>query len=300
MSTVAQSRALQGRRTVANAIRWGLALLAVVVLSGSLYVLGMFIVSPERGEEFTVGLRPPQYFSELDSEQRVFSDNGYASVFGVAHNSGDRIDSTLEALVYGSDVIEVDVVSLDGTLYSSHTPPLPFLGQRWFRGPELTRVGTAAYQADAIKLDLKETTPEFVRLVAEFVNTYGKWKPILVASRDSQVLRALQSQAPEAIRLLSVPDARALEQLRRDPALLELINGITVRHTAIDADSAEWLNDAGLLVFAWTVNDLERVNELIGLGVDGITSDNLALLNLLGGQARGERIVPLGTPELRE
>ena len=287
---------VSARRTIASTLRLGISILALLVLSGSLYVLGTFVFVPSRGEEFTVGLRPPQYFSALDSEERVFSEAAYASVFGVAHNSGDRIDATLEALVYGSDVIEVDVVAVNGKLHSSHTPPLPFIGARWFRGPELVRVWTAAYQADAIKLDLKETSPEFVRLVAEFVNTYGVWKPIIVASRDAGVLRTLRAEAPEAILLLSVADTATLERLEEDADLQKEIHGITVRHTALDDDSARWLGEAGLLVFAWAVNDLSRVNELIGIGVDGITSDNLALLNLLGGQERGERIVPLSIP----
>ena len=37
----------------------------------------------------------------------------------------------------------------------------------------------------------------------------------------------------------------------------------------------------------WTVNDLEWMNALMALGVDGITTDNLAVMELLGGQSGG-------------
>jgi len=37
------------------------------------------------------------------------------------------------------------------------------------------------------------------------------------------------------------------------------------------------------------VNDLERANELIRMGVDGITSDNLAIVSLFGGEAQGKQ-----------
>jgi len=36
-----------------------------------------------------------------------------------------------------------------------------------------------------------------------------------------------------------------------------------------------------LLILAWTVNDSQRLNELVRLGVDGITTANLAILQAL-------------------
>ena len=35
------------------------------------------------------------------------------------------------------------------------------------------------------------------------------------------------------------------------------------------------------MVIAWTVNDLARVNLLVEMGVAGITTDNLAILELI-------------------
>ncbi len=53
-------------------------------------------------------------------------------------------------------------------------------------------------------------------------------------------------------------------------------------------ETGRWLESTGLLVLAWTVNDLARLNELVQLGVDAITTDNLAIMELLGGQQRQE------------
>jgi hypothetical protein len=64
---------------------------------------------------------------------------------------------------------------------------------------------------------------------------------------------------------------------------------VSIRQSLLNTDSASQLRDLELIIVAWTVNDLTRVNELVRLGVDGITTDNLAIMKLLGGQRKGER-----------
>lgn len=293
-----QAPRFTGARRVAAACRTVVVVLACLVISGCLVLLGMFVLDPDGAEEWTVGRRPNQYFTDIDHDLRTFSNDAYGAVFGVAHNSGGSIEATLEALINGADVIEVDVVELDGVLYSAHTPPLPFLGQRWFRGPRLDRVWAASLGADAVMLDLKETTPGYVRLVGDFLESRPSSRQAIVASRSPWVLQLLRVRAPDAVLLLSVPDETVLRAMQNNEDLLDTIDGITVRHTVLDAENAAWLGDQRLLVFAWTVNDLERVNELMRLGVDGITSDNLAIINLFAGDVRGEREVRRtpGTP----
>lgn len=272
-----------------GAARVLLVVIASVVISGSLYLLAYFVVNPEGAEEWTVGRRPNQYFTDIDPDAQAYSTAAYGAVFGVAHNSGGSIEATLEARINGADLIEVDVVVIDGVLYSAHTTPLPFLGQRWFRGPRLDRVWAASFGADAVMLDLKDSSPHYVQLVGDFLEARPPTRQVIVSSRSPWVLQLLRVRAPEAILLLSVPHDAALRAMQNNEPLLETIDGITVRHTALDADHAAWLADQGLLVFAWTVEDLERVNELMRLGVDGITSDNLAIVNLFAGGTGDER-----------
>jgi hypothetical protein len=271
--------------------RVALIVLASLSIASSLYLLGLFAFNPSGAEEFTVGLRPSQFYRIFENEERAFPDPVYTEVFGVAHNSGGSIDATLEAIAYGADVIEVDVISMDGELYSAHTPPIPFLGSRWFRGPGLERVWTASYRADAMQLDLKERSPRYVNLVVDFLVSRPGEREVMVSSRSPEVLTALAEQAPNAILLLSVPDEATLEDLRDDPALASAIDGVSIRESVIDFDRATWLTDNDLLIFTWTVNDIGRVNELIPLGVDGITTENLALMTLMGGQERREQEV---------
>lgn len=286
-STPTNSLRDRWRRAI-TVLRVIVAVVASLVSGLSLLLLGVFAFNPNGTEEFTIGRRPGQFYQVFENEERAFPDETYANIRGVAHNSGGSVEATLEALIFGADVIEVDVVEIDGVLFSAHTPPLPFLGPRLFRGPSLERVWTASYRADAMMLDLKDSSAGYVDLVARFLNSRPPGRDVIVGSRSPDVLHTLNKQAPGAILLLSVPSAEAFETFQADTALQGVIDGVTIRESILDVDMAYWLANHELLIYAWTVNDLERVNELIQLGVDGITTDNLAVLTLLGGQQPSE------------
>ena len=264
-----------------------LMLVAIVVIVSSLGLLGLFVFRGELAEEFTSGRQPTQFFRDLDDDLL----ESYGQVFGVAHNSGDSLRATRVALAHGADVIEMDVVSLGGELYAAHLPPQPWIGARAFRGPSLAAVWALATEADAVKLDLKESSPRFLDLVFAFLDERRDEHQVLIATRDVATLQAFAVRCPEVFRFLSVPTLSHFQELQQDEDVIALIDGVTIRHTLLDETSAGWLEDRGLLVLAWTVNDLWRVNQLVLLGVDAITTDNLAILQLLGGQERGEVIL---------
>lgn len=282
-------------RTIDRMARIGIAVLASLAIAGCLYLLGLFIIAPEQGEGWTVGRRPNQFFTELDPERKIFSNEAYAHVFGVAHNSGASVEATLEALVVGADVIEADVAMVDGTLYVAHDPPLPFLGQRWFRGPRLDRIWAATYGADAVMLDLKSSDRTYLDALVAFLQARQYTRQVIISSRSSAALQFLHQQLPEVSLVLSVPDEASLRSLQGNAALLESLDGVSIRHTVLNETSVGWLKEHHLLIFAWTVNDMDRVNELVRLGVDGITSDNLAIVSLLAGNPDTERTL-VATP----
>ena len=269
------------------------ALVASGVIATCLYLLGIFVFDPSGAEEWTVGLRPSQFHADIDITQKTFPDEVYASILGVAHNSGGSIEGVIEALISGADVIEVDVAEIDGVLYSAHSPPLPLIGNRWFRGPSLARIWAVSYGAGAIMLDLKESSQAFVHLVGDFLNDHSGQRRVIVSSRDVSVLRTVASLAPEVTTLLSIPDEQGVDNLKRDEAARSAIDGVTIRQTLLDAETVAWFRDNDLLVFAWTVNTLPRANELVGYGVDAITTDNLGILSLFSGS---EPDLPASTP----
>ncbi len=267
-------------RQLSCALRWAIALLALLVSAAYLALLGTFVLNPEGSAEFTVSRRPTLYHDVFENDEREFADTTYQGVIGSGHNSGGRIEATLQAIIFGTDVVEADVVEIDGDLYAAHTPPLPIIGPHFFRGPALEEVWIASYRAAGFMLDLKEDSPSYLELVARFIETRPLTRDILVASRSPEALAILRERAPDAILLLSVPGAEDFAALQTDGSLQRTIDGVTMRESLIDVEVATWLGEHELLTFAWTVNDIGRANQLIRLGVDGITTDNLALLSL--------------------
>lgn len=267
----------------------GRALLIVAslaVIAASLLALTWFVVDDERAEKYTAGRSPTLYWGA--AADGLLDD--YAGVFGVAHNSGDSLSAARRAVANGADIIEIDVVSVDGKLYAAHDQPVRRFGAYVFRGPALSTVWDAAAEAEVVKLDLKEASPAYLALVVEFVNARPD-RQVIVAAREPDSLRVFEERAPQVFRLLSISTAAQLEALHEDAETQALVDGVTSRERLLDDRELAWLKERQFMVLAWTVNDYERLNELVALGVDGVTTDNLAMLELLGGQERGEALL---------
>jgi hypothetical protein len=101
-------------------------------------------------------------------------------------------------------------------------------------------------------------------------------------------LRKFREDAPWVIRLLSVPNEQTLEKLQSSPGMVADIDGVSIRQSILDEEAATWLKEQRLLILAWVVNDAHRLNELVRLGIDAAVSDNLAMIELLGGHGRAE------------
>ena len=70
-------------------------------------------------------------------------------------------------------------------------------------------------------------------------------------------------------------------QLKSDSALQSAIGGASVFQGLVDANLITWVHQHRLVILAWTVNDSYRFNQLVRLGVNGITTGNLAILRAL-------------------
>lgn len=267
----------------ARAIRFTLSLTAVGVIAVSVAALVFLVAFSDHAERYLSGVQPYQFIGELDAD--LLDD--YGQVFGVAHNSGDSVAATRKAMRNGADIIEIDVISIGSALYAGHDRPVPFIGSHVFRGPRLDAVWAVAGDAEVIKLDLKQTSPAYVDRVIGFLRAQED-RPLIVSSRSVDVLARFAAEYPEAIRLLSIKTDPALTALREDERGLDIIDGVSIRHDLLNRDAASWFEERGYLVLAWTVNDLGRVNELVELGVDAITTENLAILQLLGSHRTGE------------
>jgi hypothetical protein len=226
----------------------------------------------------TIGFAPEVFYGQLDGT--LLDD--YGRTLAVAHNAGDRIGATREALQYGADIVEIDVVAVGGSLYAAHDIPNQYFGSVTFHGPSLDSIWKEAVATGIVKFDLKEDTPSYINLIVSFVKRHPGDYQLVLASRSAAALQRLRVGLPQAILLYSVALADQLTSLKTAGELLKIIDGVTIRYTLIDQPAMAWFKQQKLLVFAWTVNDLADVNALVKLGVTAVTTDNLAIMEILG------------------
>ena len=258
---------------------------SVFTIAASLAVIGYCLFEPARAEERLSGRRPIYLSGPLNADPLA----DYGHVFGVGHNSGASLTTIHQALSAGADVIEIDVVPMGDTLISAHDVPLPIVGRGVFRGPTLGQAWRAAASAEVIQLDVKVSTPFVRKKLIRFLETHPTDQTVIIATSDATLLEQMRAEQPQVYRFLSVPSAATLKRLSSDPALAALLDGVTIRHQLVTPESIATLKAMNLIVLAWTVNDLSTVNTLVELGVDAVSTDNLAIMRLLSGNQGGER-----------
>jgi glycerophosphoryl diester phosphodiesterase len=174
------------------------------------------------------------------------------------------------------------VISARARLAAGRPQPLPRLARLLSRGPTLAEVWDRAAAADVVKLDIKQSDREFLDELIALLAPRAKSRRVMIASGDPAALLYLHSRLPDATLLFSAGWPDAVHKLQSDRALQETIGGVSLFQGLADANLVAWLHEHKLFVLTWTVNDSQRFNELVRLGVDGITTANLAILRALG------------------
>lgn len=199
--------------------------------------------------------------------------HGGASALAPA-NTLASFDAALHA---GVDMVEFDVRACDGRLVLAHTVlhsrrrPLP-LGQA-LRHLSLPRFSTLAFN-----LDVKHAGCEAA--VIEELHHRGLLARSVVSSQVVAVLDAFRLREPRLATGISVGGrvARASRGWRGWRAAV--LQGLTVgrwqalmaQHRLIDARLQEDVASRGGRLYAWTVNDLPRLDRLRQLGADGVVT----------------------------
>jgi hypothetical protein len=223
------------------------------------------------------GAAPPTQFVEpLDP-----SPVPQRPVFGVAHNAGNNLTTTRAALDHGAAVIEIDVVSVGGDPAAGRVRPWWWLAERVFRGPSLADAWAYAAGSRVIKLDLQQNDRELLDQVAAFVGSRPTSPSVMVSSRDPSALEYLRPRLPRATLLFSAAFLDAVQRVMSDATLRAAVDGISAFEGLVTGAFVSWAHRQHLLVVAWTVNDGRRLGQLLSAGDDGITTQNLAVLDAL-------------------
>jgi glycerophosphoryl diester phosphodiesterase len=225
------------------------------------------------------GEAPPKQF---DRPLASPVDTGQRDVLTIAHNAGNNAETTAAALKRGADVIEIDVITVQNTLAAGRVYPWRWLAERVFRGETLNEAWEQAEPAKMIQLDLQETDRGLLDALIGFLRQAPAGQRVLVSTRDADAILYLRPRLASAVTLLySVPFPEAVQRVQTNRALADAIGGITVFQGLVDADLTAWAHERGLLVLAWTVDDAKRLDALLRLGVDSITTNNLAVIGAL-------------------
>jgi len=253
---------------------WAVAGVLVVALAVAVVATWPLI------RRYTGAAPPAQLYEKIQLDPALAQD--YGKVLGVAHNAGNNPGTTATALRDGADVIEIDVLSARGQLVAGRPQPWRWLAERLFQGPTLAQAWQQAAAASVIKLDLMQTDRKFLDELVAFLTARSGSRRVMISSRDPAALLYLHRRLPGRTLLFSVAFPDAVHRLESDHALQEAVGGASVFQGLVDAKLVSWLHEHKLIVLAWTVNEGGRFNQLIRLGVDGITTANLAIPRALG------------------
>ena len=230
----------------------------------------------------------------------------------IAHAFGNRRDKIEAAIAADIDFIEADLWYRAGDIWVRHERRLGFLPLLYDRKPRgMNRFGpwsltvfpnyyirldvrplrlaellAAAGGKRRLLLDLKDDhSPGKARAYAgalsRLLQDSGCAESVLVCGQTN-VLDSVREVAPGLEVRYSIERQQQwnafLRRLDADPA----IRGVSIHHEFLTEPVIRVLEERGLEVFCWTVDDPEEARRLVALGVDGITSNDLTLLAQLG------------------
>jgi glycerophosphoryl diester phosphodiesterase len=203
----------------------------------------------------------------------------------------NTIASLALALELGCDLVEFDVLDLDGSLVLAHSPAeVP--------GDVTTLDEALAFLAGTgagVQVDLK--APGAEPEVVKSLRRHGLVERAVVSTFRPGSLRALEAVEPQLCRGLTYPEDRfgvsrftlvARSGLAAMRSVLPRRIGRKLSAASANAAMLHWqvvtravverCHALGAPVFAWTVPDVEAVRRLEDLGVDGLIVDDPRIL----------------------
>ncbi|MCA9860761.1 MAG: glycerophosphodiester phosphodiesterase [Thermomicrobiales bacterium] len=203
----------------------------------------------------------------------------------VAHNAGNQESTARRALGHQSAGMEIDIRYEGGVLYATHSAPSSLVPTRAWQVPRLGEAFGYTAGATVLKLDLKSTGQSALDSLVRFVDGRPTDQQIIFVSKHQDALIYLGSELDDTLAFLSVGSAAEVDALLEQDGRLDGVDGLSIPEWTLTPERVIQLKERGYLIDAWTVNDVERLVELAALGVDVITTDNLAFFDMASGPA---------------
>ena len=208
--------------------------------------------------------------------------------FLVAHRGGNGLADLEVAEGFGVALVEADVRLFRGRLEVRHLKtvgPIPILWDRWeLAAPWRPRLGlgdllTATASETELLLDLKGRRLALAEKVRDRISPFLGARRFTVCARSWRLLEPFADLPVR--RVHSVGSVRQLRRLlgRVGERRLE---GISIHQKLLDPESVARVRSVADLILTWPVNQPERARELLGLGVDGLITDDVQRLTQAG------------------
>lgn len=199
----------------------------------------------------------------------------------VAHNAGNQESTARRASKHDAAGMEIDVHLVDGALYAAHSAPSGLMPMRAWQAPRLRDAWQYSANAKVLKLDLKSTSQPTLDALVRFVDARPSDQQIMIVSSNPDALAYLDTALPESLGLLSLSSGADVDALLEHKGRVDGVDGISIPGWTLTASRITTLKEHGYLIDAWTVNDIERLVDLAAMGVDIITTDNLAFFDMV-------------------
>jgi glycerophosphoryl diester phosphodiesterase len=161
------------------------------------------------------------------------------------------------------------------------------------------RIPTLAEVFDAfpevrLNLELKEHQPNVAESLCKLILEYKRPDQVMIASSKAESMKSFRSVCPNVATSATASEAFAFYWLQRfHMASLYSPSAQTLQippyykdKPLITARSVVAAHSRNMRIYVWTVNDVEQLQRLIELGVDGIITDYPARLTTLLGRNR--------------
>ena len=229
----------------------------------------------------------------------------------IAHAYGNSRAALRRALAADIDMIEADIWYRGGDVYVHHArrlSPLPLLADKRTPGhprPPLAFPIWPGYQVwphsnplkldellqivggkKRLLLDVKGRNKggriaEFAEAIARRVREHQASSSTVVCGQRYAVLNALRRADDEIEVRYSLEKPPQWESLVRKMNKHERVRQVCISQHFIDGEKARVLEQNGVSVYIWTIDDPEAARHLVEQGADGIISNDLDLLENL-------------------
>jgi glycerophosphoryl diester phosphodiesterase len=202
----------------------------------------------------------------------------------IAHAAGNSEAAALAAIPDGPDFLEVDLWAHNGHLEARHERaayPLPLLFEKWYlrlapRSPfSLKALFVTLRSQAAVMLDMKNGGERAAQMLRDSIEG-APGVTVAASSQSWNLLRAVADHCPGVDLFYSIDVTAKLDLFFSVNERDQRPRGVSCKHTLLTKEIVEMLHARGLLVLAWTVDDVGRARELVAMGVDGLTTHHVA------------------------